>query len=215
MSADEPNRIERHRERTRQHLVAAARLALSFTGELTPQVVKDICEQVGLHPTAFASFFPTEDALLDAVNEALVEECASRLRTGVAQFEPPADAEEAFHAAANALAGSWPLERGGLLIRARRRVSALASTADAGPVVAAEKRFSIVLAETLTEMMSKLGRRFEWSTGMAVRVILDSYERSFEAWILGGNNESTFERSPFVQRTLPELLRLTSTPVGT
>lgn len=211
--SDVPNRIQRHRQRTRQQLVAAARSALSYTGEITPRVVSDVCEQVGLHPTAFKTFFATEDALLDAVNDALVEECATRLRRGVALFEAPADPAVALQSAALALAGSWPIERGGLLIRARRRVSALGAAAAAEPVVAADKRFSIALSETLTDMMGKLGRRFEWNTGLAVRVILDTYERSFEAWILTGHSEASFDQSPYVRRTLPELLRQTSAVV--
>lgn len=36
--------------------------------------------------------------------------------------------------------------------------------------------------------------------------ILDTYERSFEAWVLGGHEESDFPDSSYVRRTLPTLL---------
>ena len=214
MSDQTVSRSEQLRRTTRQRLVAAARIALSYTGEVTPQLIGDLCAQTALHPAAFRTFFPTDDSLLDAVNDVLVEECVMRLRGGVARFVPPEDPSTALEAAAYALVSSWPIERGGVLIRARRRVSALAEHSDAEAVVAAEKRFVGALSDIHTEVLAKVGRRFTWSTSLAVRVILDTYERSFEAWLLGGHDEGTFETSPYARRTLPTLLREMSEPIA-
>ena len=48
---------------------------------------------------------------------------------------------------------------------------------------------------------------------LAVRVIVDTYERSFESWLLMGNREEDFDASPYATRTLPVLLRETSAPI--
>jgi len=79
-------------------------------------------------------------------------------------------------------------------------------------VVLAERRFLAALADVITQMMTKLGREFAWPPALAVRVILDTYERSFEAWLMGGYPESQFSSSSYVQRTLPSLLEQLSAP---
>ena len=205
-------RRERHRLAVRRRLVISARLALAHDGTVTPRIVADICEQNGVHPSAFRAFFDSHDDLLDAVNDLLVEECADRLRDGVAAFTPPA--VDAIEAAARAIAESWPIERGGVIIRAQRRLHGLVSPEQTQPVVAAEKRFALAVTQILADLLQRLGRRFDWSPVLAVRIILDSYERSFEAWILKGHSETSFVESPYVTRTLPELLRRTSVEGG-
>ncbi|TFC72040.1 hypothetical protein E3O45_13610 [Cryobacterium sp. TMS1-20-1] len=97
------------------------------------KLVSDVCKQIGLHPHACRSLFPTDDVLLDAVNDLLVEECAQRLRGGVSAFTPKGDG-----------------------------------------------------------------------------VILDTWERSFEAWLLSSYTESNFSESPYIARTLPALLEQVS-----
>lgn len=192
--------------RARQRTVVAARMALSFTGEVTPQLVADICDQTGLHPSAFRTLFPTEDVLLDAVNDLLVDECAERLRTAVDNFRPPCGDLSDFVSASVALANAAPIDRGGLVIRARRRLNALRTLSHADAVAIAERHFIRAVEDTLADLMTKLGRSFAWPTGLAVRVILDTYERSFEAWMLAGNDEHRFRESSYVLRTLPDLL---------
>jgi len=207
------SRAERHRLHVRTNLVVAARAALAATGEVTASVVNDICEQCGIHPFAFRIMFPLDEDLLDAVNVLLVDECADRLRAGVAAYRAPADQGAAIDAAAAALASAWPLDRGGLVIRARWRLNALAENRGGEPVVAAERRFVRALTSILADLLAKMGRRFVWPPTLAVRVILDTYERSFEAWVLSGGNEVTFPESPYVRRTLPAVLLHTSEPV--
>jgi AcrR family transcriptional regulator len=207
------SRADQHRAATKRRIVAAARASLSGGGGLTEHMVADICEQVGVHPHAFRQFYPTDDELLDAVHDILVDECAERLRGSVARFRPT-DGALRFAEAATALADAWPLDRGGMIIRAERRLQALRRNADGRMVTAAERRYLQALTDVLVAMMATLRRQFRWAPALAVRVILDTYERSFEAWILEGGDEATFATSPYIKRTLPTLLEELSAPVG-
>ena len=188
-----------------RRIITAVRVSLSSGGGLDENLVADVCEQVGVHPHAFRLMFPTDDDLLDAVHAVLVDECAARLRAGVDRFEASA-AETKYGDAARALAEAWPLDKGGMIIRAERRVRALAGRADGRMVAQSERQFVGVLVDVLTDLMGKIGRTFSWTPALAVRVILDTYERSFEAWILDGNAELEFHDSPYIRRTLPTLL---------
>lgn len=233
------SRGSEQRQVTIDRLTRAARVALGSGRALDDRLIADICEQNGVHPTAFRRFFPTDDALLDAVNEQLVHDCVSRLRSAVDAFdavsipgaevggEPGAGREvdgdaEASEAtpdpveiAARMLADSWPLDRGGLIIRAQRRLRALTSQAGGGDAAAAaERSFVERLVPVFEDLMGKLDRRFTWSSTLAVRVVVDTYERSFESWLLMGNREEDFDASPYATRTLPVLLRGTSEPIG-
>lgn len=172
-------------------------------------LVSDVCEQIGLHPHAFRSLFPTDDVLLDAVNDLLVEECAERLRGGVSAFTPKGDGSGCAEAAL-ALAKSWPLDRSAMIIRAERRFRALHTGEGDRTVTAAERRFVSVLIGVFDELLPKLDRTFSWNPTLAVRVILDTWERSFEAWLLDGHTESNFSESPYIARTLPTLLEQVS-----
>ena len=60
--------------------------------------------------------------------------------------------------------------------------------------------------------MAKLDRAFVWPPRLAVRVILDTFERSFEAWLLSGNPEAGFPSSLYVRRTLPTILEELTRP---
>jgi AcrR family transcriptional regulator len=195
-----------------QRLATAARAPLAESGGVTPQLIDDVCRQAGVHPHSFRTLFPDDDAFLDAVIVGLVEDCAARLRGGVAGFA--AGAAPSFGDAARALADSWPLDREGMLIRADRRSRALRRSADGQAVLAAEKLFLDALVEVLSDLMARLGRRFSHSPVRSVRVILDTYERSFETWLLSGNDAGDFHSSPYVQRTLPTLLEDISEPTA-
>lgn len=205
------DKVAQHRSDVRRRLVLAARISLARGGGVTDRLVADICGQAGTHPYAFRQLFPTADDLLDAVTDLLVVECASRLRAGVDAFVAPATGSP-FEAAAVALAEAWPLDRGGLVIRAERRLRVLRTDDGSDPVLAAERRFVGELGDVLDDLMARLGRTFAWPSRLAVRVILDTFERSFEAWILRGNPEAAFPSSPFVRRTLPTILEELTRP---
>lgn len=182
-------------------------------GGITPQLVDDVCAQLGVSPHMFRQLFPSQEAFLDEINESLVEECASRLKAGVSQFRPSGDGDPLVQASV-AMADSWPLTRSGILIRASRRVRALENPDDGRNIAEAERRYVVALLDTFADLMVRLDRTFTWSPILAVRVILDTYERSFEMWIIGGHEESEFGSSPYVLGTLPALLREMSEPLS-
>ncbi|WP_353815948.1 hypothetical protein [Agromyces sp. SYSU T00266] len=216
------SRGSEQRQVTIDRLTRAARIALGSGRALDDRLIADICEQNGVHPTAFRRFFSTDDALLDSVNEQLVHDCVSRLRSAVDAFdaidivesERDADSPDPVEVAARMLADSWPLDRGGLIIRAQRRLRALTSQGGGGDAAAAaERSFVERLVPVFDDLIAKLDRRFTWSPTLAVRVVVDTYERSFESWLLMGNREEDFDASPYATRTLPVLLRGTSEPL--
>ena len=201
------------RSATRRRIAVAARVALAAGEGVSPPLLADLCEQVGASVRGLRRLFPTDESLLDAVYELLVDECADRLRAGVAAFpagtSAPAGSDESatrFFRAARALAEAWPLDRGGFIIRSERRLRALRELRDGGAVTEGERRFVLALSDAIGELLSKIGRDFAWPTTLAVRIIVDTWERSFEAWLLDGHRESEFAKSPYIARTLPTLL---------
>jgi AcrR family transcriptional regulator len=201
------------RDEIRRRVVVAARVSLAAGGGVDQRLVTDVCEAVGIRPNAFRQLFATDDELFDAVHASLVEETAQRLRARVDEFVP-GDPSTVFEDAARALAEAWPLERGGVTIRAERRARALAGRVDGAALLAAERQFTRELHAILDDLIHLLGRRFEPSASLAVRVVLDTFERSFEAWVLEGHPDSGFPESPYVRRTLPTLLERLSVPGG-
>ena len=193
------------REAARRRVVVAARIALSAGGGLDTRLVNDVCEAVGNHRHAYRQLFSTNDELFDAVHASLVDETAARLRARVDEFIPE-DPTTMFVDAARSLAEAWPLDRGGVTLRSERRARALAGQVDGTALLLSERHFTHELRKILDDLIHKMGRRFEPSTAFAVRIVLDTFERSFEAWILEGNADSAFPHSPYVARTLPTLL---------
>lgn len=200
-----------HRGAVERRIVAAARIALSGGGELDDRIVNDISEAAGIHPYAVRQIFPTNDDLFEAVHAALVEECASRLQAGVDRFRAQSESLTPV-GAARALAEAWPIDRGGVTLRADRRARALAAKVSGPLLLTSERRFLQALLPIVESLIEALGREFNHSAALATRVILDTFERSFEAWILEGNADSRFSESPYVRRTLPALLELLSSP---
>ncbi len=143
---------------------------------------------------------------MDAVHAVLVDECVQRLRSGVDQFATDSTDESAIARAAVAIARSSPLDRTSLIIRSQRRVASLRSAAGPAGVADGEKMFVTALDGVFTDLFRKLHRRFSWPSELAVRVILNTYERSFETWLLRGADETRFFESAYVRRTLPTIL---------
>lgn len=201
-------------EATRDLLVTAARARLASGEECSPRLIDELCAHSGVRPASFRALFPEPEGLLDAVNEQLVEECASRLRLAVAAFAPTrgaSDAEALIEAAA-ALGAARPLDRSSLVIRQTRRSQALRLGTGSANTARAERRFVGAVSEAFESLFSAQGRRFSWPPVLAVRIILDTYERSFEAWLLDGNDEGAFVASPYITRSLPDLLARLSEP---
>jgi AcrR family transcriptional regulator len=201
------------REEVRRRVVTAARMALATGGGLDQRVVAEVCAAAGITPGAYRQLFASDDELFDAVHASLVGEAAERLRARVDEFEP-GDPATVFADAARTLAEAWPIERGGVTIRAQRRARALAGGVDRAALLAAERQYTRELHAILDDLIGKLGRRFEPSASLAVRVVLDTFERSFEAWVLEGHPDSGFPDSPYVRRTLPTLLERLSSPAA-
>lgn len=196
-----------------RRIIAAARIALSGGGKLDDRLVGDISENLGIHPHAVRQIFPGNDDLFEAVHAVLVEECASRLQAGVDRFRAECDSPT-FVGAARALAHAWPIDRGGVTLRSDRRARALAGEFSGPSLMASERRFLQALLPIVEGLVAAMGRKFHLSAPLATRVVLDTFERSFEAWILEGNPESRFSESPYILRTLPALLeQLCSAPL--
>ena len=198
------------RQRRSRLLVAkAARAALSFDGKLTAPTVEDACEQAGIHPHAYRLLFPTTDDLLDEITQLLVAESTSRLERTIAEFHPEGDLDDLddLARAAICLARSSPLDRAGLMIRVERRIAAVRRRDDGDAVAGSEDELIAVLVEILRALLGKIGRRFSWPPHLLAGVVLDTYERSFEGWLLSRNDESTFHESDYIREVLPLILR--------
>lgn len=197
----------------RRRLVAGAVLHVAAAGTgVDGRLVDDVCGQAGVTPQMFRTLFPDEGAFLDAINDSLVDECVSRLSAAVSRFHPAGVGDDALVEAAVALAEAHPLTRAGMLILASRRLRALEHAAGGRRIAEAERQYAGRLLDTFAELLARLDRHFTWPQLLAVRVILDTYERSFELWVADGGREDAFASSPYVRRTLPRLLGEMSAP---
>ncbi|KFF60083.1 hypothetical protein JF66_06795 [Cryobacterium sp. MLB-32] len=209
------NKTTPQRDGARHRLTLAGRIALADGAGVTPQLIADVCEQAGIHPRSFRLLYASDDAFLDAVQESVALECAERLRSSFGEIRGLDDAQ-ILRAAAVVLARSRPIDRGAVIIRAERRLRALRSPNEAGALLAAEHRQLDALSAVVAELIGQLGRDASWPTSLAARIIIETYERSFEAWVFGGGDERDFHTSSYVTRTLPTLLgRMTSPTVRT
>ncbi|KRE30967.1 hypothetical protein ASG80_00195 [Agromyces sp. Soil535] len=210
-----PVRSAERQLRSRLLVAKAARAALSFDGRLTSPTIEDACKQAGIHPHAYRVLFPTPDVLLDEIARLLVAEAASRMEWMIEQFRPEGDDPDDLVRAATCLARSSPLDRAGLMIRVERRIAAVRRRDGGDAVAGSEDALIAVLVDILHALLGKLGRRFSWPPRVLARVILDTYERSFEGWLLGLNEESTFHDSDYVREVLPLILRDATTASST
>ena len=202
-----PVRSAELQRRSRLLVAKAARAALSFDGRLTAPTIEDACEQAGIHPHGFRVLFPTTEVLLDEIARLLIAESASRMERMIEQFVPEGDQSDDLRRAAVCLAQSSPLDRAGLMIRVERRIAAVRRREGGDDVEGSEDALITALAEILNALLDKLGRRPSWPPHLLARVVLDTYERSFEGWLLGLNEESTFHESGYVREVLPLILR--------
>lgn len=202
-----PVRSAELQRRSRLLVAKAARAALSFDGRLTAPTIEDACEQAGIHPHAYRVLFPTTEVLLDEITRILVAESADRMERMIEQFRPEGDHAEDLRQAAVCLARSSPLDRAGLMIRVERRIAAVRRREGGDAVEGSEDALIAVLGDILNALLAKLGRRPSWPPYLLARVVLDTYERSFEGWLLGLNDESTFHESAYVRELLPLILR--------
>lgn len=178
----------------------------------------EFCEEVrsesGLSIASFRTLFPQDTDLFLAIEQHLLEECADRVRSVAEHFQVDGrSGEEAVAALAVALADAQPLDWSSLTIRLRERQLAAASGSRREEVVHSERAFLPSLIDAFEALLASVGRQFEWRPILAVRVILLTYERSFESWVVSGRRERAFSESAYIRQTLPELLLGVSRPV--
>jgi len=195
------------RRRRRAQVITLARTALPTWGGSLPELVADLRRETGLSDGAFRTLFADDRDLLRAVDHELIEECAQRVRSAAMAFDPDQHPEEALETAISvALARARPLDWSSLTIRLRERQLAASTGARSEDVIASERAFLPALLEAFELLLSRIGREFEWQPALAVRVVILTYERSFESWILSGGSESSFSESSYINNTLPALL---------
>jgi len=199
------SRVADHREAARRSLIQAARTHLTRGDDLSPLVIDDICKQVGIHPKAFGAIYESQSALFDDIHAALIEECRVRLVGAVDTFQPTGSAGD-LRGIAVAVANARPLTRAGFLFRLGRRQRALTREGEGLSIAASERLFTMAVADIVTALVGRLDRQLIWRPSLATRIILDTYERSFEAWLLDGHDEEDFVDSTYIGWTLPELL---------
>ena len=113
------------------------------------------------------------------------------------------------------LADARPLDWSSLNIRLRVRLLAASTGAHSEEVLASERAFLPTMLEAFELLLSRIHHRFTWSPALGVRVVILTYERSFESWIMSGRNEQSFAESSYIKHTLPELLLGMSAPSQT
>jgi AcrR family transcriptional regulator len=173
---------------------------------VTPQLIADICAQTGSSVSAFRVLFPDAEALYDAMAHELLTECTERLEAATADLRASGDAERDIRMLAIVIVLAAPLEYSGLVLRAGRRLSALQAGSAASGTVVADRDFRRALTRSIVTALERIGREFAWEESIAMRVLVDTYENSFEAWLLEGGRESAFVSSRYCQSTLPALL---------
>ncbi len=206
-------RLEAMRRAAEARVLTLARAVLPLSDGISDELVREICHQAGLNLPTFRTIFHSNDDLLRKVNQALVEECSARVAEAAEGFTP-LPGESDLQAAARSLAEAWPMDWASLSIRSRERANAVSRRIGVSEVTASERRFMPALLDSFLTMVGRLEREFSWPPLLAVRVIILSYERSFEAWVMDGGDERTFASSPFVRRTLPEILDQVTSPLA-
>ncbi|MBS1673360.1 MAG: hypothetical protein JSS74_05280 [Actinobacteria bacterium] len=212
-SEERSSKVDATRRQSRARVITLARIMLPTWDGSLPALTAELRRESGLADGTFRTLFPTDRDLLQAVDHELLEECAQRTRSAAESFDPedhPGETPET--AISIALAHARPLDWSSLTIRLRERQLAASTGARSEDVLESERAFLPALLEAYELLLARIGRRFEWQPALAVRVLILTYERSFESWILAGGNEKSFAESTYVQHTLPALLLGVSRP---
>lgn len=214
MATDEhTSRGDAARRQSRARVITMARILLPTWDGSLPALTTELRRESGLGDGAFRTLFASDRDLLHAVDHELLEECAQRVRSAAESFDPAAHPDEPPEVAISAaLARARPLDWSSLTIRLRERQLAASTGARSEDVIESERAYLPALLEAFELLLSRIGRRFAWQPALGVRVVILTYERSFESWILSGGNEKSFPESSFVRQTLPALLLGVSSP---
>ncbi|MGN8026836.1 hypothetical protein [Microbacterium sp. 22242] len=214
MAPDErSSRVSASRRQSRARVITLARIMLPTWDGSLPALIAELRRESGLSDGAFRTLFPGDRDLLHAVDHELLEECARRVRSAAESFDPDAHPDVPPEVAISAaLARARPLDWSSLTIRLRERQLAAATGARSEDVMESERAFLPAMLEAFELLLSRIGRRFDWQPALGVRVVILTYERSFESWILSGGNEKSFPESSYVRHTLPQLLLGVSRP---
>ncbi|MWB96993.1 hypothetical protein [Agromyces seonyuensis] len=204
------------RNRMRARIARLARALLPLADVATERLVDELCRQTDISVRAFRGLFPTDDDLIRAVNQQILDECAERLQGAAGGVEASGDEALDLQSAARALAEAWPMDWATLTIRSRERAAALMARDGSRPdaLLDTERGYAPAILEALVGVFTRIGREFVWEPLLAARVITLAYERSFEAWALAGGDERDFPASPFTTHTLPRILAGVSRPIA-
>lgn len=215
MAKDErSSRVDASRRQSRARVITLARIMLPTWEGSLPALVAELRAETGLGDGAFRTLFPADRDLLHAVDHELLEECAQRVRSAAESFDPEQNPGVPPEVAMSvALADARPLDWNSLTIRLRERQLAASTGARSEEVMESERAFLPALLDAFELLLSRIGRRFEWQPALGVRVVILTYERSFESWVMSGGNEKSFSESSFVRHTLPALLLGVSRPL--
>jgi hypothetical protein len=206
--------IDHGRSRITAMAVSAARAVIAGNGRLDYVLLDEVSYQLERPPATLRALFVDDESLLDAVNEQLVEECADRLQAALERLTHSGDAERDIRQFARVIAQAAPLDYAGLVFRTARRWTALRSGDGSTRAVAAESAVVDRLGLILASGFQRIGREPAWDGHLVARVLISTYERSFEAWILQGGHDTDFVDSAFIRRTLPQLLTMVSRPLS-
>lgn len=204
--------VVQSRESVRERVVVATRGAV-LLGGLEPLPWDEVGAAAGVSPRSLRALFRDEDDLWDAVTEHLVGEAAQRL--AAVDTDGSSGAPDPLAAArmlADAVIRARPLDRGGLLVRLERRARALRSARPRPATRAAEGRFLRELGAQIGALLGVVGREPALPLHDVTRILLNTYERAFEAWLAAGRAESRFHESRFALDTLPTLILALSRP---
>lgn len=194
------------RRRGRTVVLTAARVGMAGYGAFDHADIDELCHQTGISRARLRILFDDEGGFLAALYQQLANESADRFERALVDWTPSHHPRNDMAALARRAATSSPLDYAGLKARLERRVSSLGrGTVDRSGAVA-ESRFLARFGPTLASAMIRCGRALNCEARLAASVVVAAYERGLEDWLARGNSEHRFADSPFVKRTLPDLL---------
>lgn len=188
----------------RRRVAAAARGTMLLDG-IGPTPWDELGDSAGASPRSVRRLFRDEDDLLDEITAQLIRETADRLAEASAAPGVAEDPREAMRMLVLAVIRAQPLDRSGLIVRLERRARAIRRGRRDDAARASEQRYLALLNSTITSLLGGVGREPRVPGPDLARTLLNVYERAFEAWLVAGNTEGSFEQSRFARDTLPTL----------